>query len=58
MSVKKEFVDVFIKIMPDDKCKTKIEDLFCNGTYFFIYNMKTIKLGKFSDPGIFYIDNF
>ncbi len=54
----KEFVDVLIKIMPDNKCKTRVKSLFCDGTYLFKYNMKTTKQGKFPDSGIFYDDSF
>ncbi len=58
MSVKKEFVDALIKIMPNDECKTKIEGLLYDGTYPFTYDVKTIKPGEFPDPEVFYVDNF
>lgn len=44
--------------MPDDKYKTRVKSLLYDATYSFTYNVKTIKLGKFPDPEIFYIDNF
>lgn len=58
ISVKKAFVDTLVKIMPDDKCKTRVKDLLYNRTYLFTYDMKTTKPGKFPDPDIFYVDNF
>lgn len=58
MSVKKKFVDTLIKMMPDNECKITVEDLLYNKTYSFMYDVKTTKLGKFPDPGIFYIENF
>ncbi len=45
MSVKKEFVDALVKIMLDDECKTRVEGLLCDGTYFFTYDVKTTKPG-------------
>ncbi len=57
--VKKELVDTPVKIMPDNKCKTRINCLFCNRTYSFMYDVKTtMKPGKFPDPKIFHVDNF
>ncbi len=44
--------------MPNKKCKTRVKDLLCNGTYPFMYDVKTTKPGKFPDPEIFYVDNF
>lgn len=59
MSVNKKFVDVLmIKIMPDDECKIKVESLLCDRIYRFIYDMKTIKPGKFPNPRVFHIQNF
>ena len=58
MLVKKEIVNALVKIILDNKCKTKVEGLFCNKAYFFTYDVKITKPGKFPDPGIFYIDNF
>ncbi len=58
MSVKKEFVNALVKIMPDDECKTRVKGLLCDGTYPFTYDMKTTKPGVFPDPGVFHIDNF
>ncbi len=58
MSVKKGFVDTLVKIMPDDKCKTRVEGLLCDGTYPFTYDVKTTKPGKFPDPELFHVDNF
>ncbi len=58
MSVKKEFVDALVKIMPDDECKTRVKGLLCDGTYPFTCDVKTTKPGKFPDPGVFHIDNF
>lgn len=59
MSVKKEFVDALVKIMPDDECKTRVEGLLYDGTYPFTYDVKiTLKSGEFPDPGIFHVDNF
>ncbi len=58
MSVKKEFVDAPVKIMPDDECKIRVEGLLCDETYPFTYDVKTTKPGEFSDPGVFHVDNF
>ncbi len=57
MSVKKEFVDALVKIMPDDECKTRVKSLLCDGTYPFTYDVKTTKPGEFPDPGVFHVDN-
>lgn len=56
--VKKEFVDTLVKIILDNNCKTKFKSLLCDGTYFFTYDVKITKLGKFPDLEIFYVDNF
>ena len=58
MSVKKDFVDSLVKIIPDDKCKVNVNSLLCNRTYSFTYDMKTTKPEQFSDPEIFHVDNF
>ncbi len=58
MSVKKEFVDALVKIMPDDECKTRVEGLLCNGIYTFTYDVKTTKPSEFPDPEVFHVDNF
>lgn len=58
ISVIKKFVDTLVKIMSDDKCKTRIEGLLCNRTYTFKYDVKTTKPGKFPDLEIFHVDNF
>ena len=58
MSVKKDFVDFLVKIMPDDKCKASVNSLLCDRTYPFIYDVKTTELGQFPDPEMFHIDNF
>lgn len=58
MLVKKEFVDVLVKIMPNNKYKTRVEGLLRKRTYPFKYDMKTTKPGEFSHPRIFHVDNF
>ncbi len=58
MSIKKQFVNALVKIMPDNKCKTRVKGLLCDGIYLFTYDMKTTKLGEFPDPGVFHVDNF
>ncbi len=58
MLVKKEFVDALVKIMPVDECKTWVEGLLCDGTYPFMYDVKTTKPDEFPDPGVFHVDNF
>lgn len=58
MLIKKEFVDTLVKIMPNDKYKTRVEGLLCDKTYFFMYDVKTTKPSKFSNPEIFHVDNF
>ncbi len=52
MSVKKEFVDALVKIIPDDECTTRVKGLLCDGIYPFIYDVKTTKPGEFLDPGV------
>lgn len=56
--VKKKIVYILVKIILNKVCKTKVEGLLCNGTYFFMYDVKTTKLGEFSDLRIFYIKIF
>ncbi len=58
MSVKKKFVDALVKIMLDNKYKTRVDGQLCNGIYLFTYDMKRTKPGEFSDSGIFYVNNF
>ena len=58
MLTKKELVDSLIRIILDNECKINIDFLFCNETYFFIYDVKTTKLGQFSDLKIFHVNNF
>ncbi len=58
MSIKKDFVDSLIRIMPEDECKANVDSLLCNGTYPFTYDVKTTEPGQFPTPGIFYVDNF
>lgn len=58
MSIKKNFVDFFMKIMADDKSKANVNFLLYNETYPFMYDMKTTELGQFSDLEIFHFDNF
>ncbi len=58
MSVEKKFVDALVKIIPDKECKTKVKGLLCNGTYPFMYDVKTTKPGKFPDLGVFHVNNF
>lgn len=58
MSVKKDFVDSLVRIMPDVECKASVEYLLCNGTYPFTYDMKTTEPGQLPDPGMFHVDNF
>lgn len=58
MLVKKEFVDILVKIIPDNKCKTRVKGQLYNRTYSFVYNIKTTKPGKFPDSEIFYVNNF
>lgn len=56
--INKEFIKVLVKIMPNNKYKTRVKGLFCDGIYSFIYDIKTIKVNKFSNLRIFYTDNF
>ncbi len=58
MSIKKDFVDSLVKIMPDDECKANVDSLLCDGTYSFKYDVKTTELGQFLDPDMFHVDNF
>lgn len=58
ISIKKEFIYFWMRIMPNNKCKAIIDFLLYNGTYFFTYDMKTTKLREFSDLKIFYVKNF
>ena len=44
--------------MLNDECKANVNSLLYNGTYFFMYNVKTIKPGQFPDPEMFYVNNF
>lgn len=56
--IKKNFVDSIMRIMLDNKCKVNNNFLLCNGTYFFIYNVKTTEPRHVPDPKIFHVDNF
>ncbi len=58
MLIKKDFVDSFVRIMPDNECKANVDFLLCDSTYPFMYDVKTTKLGQFSDPEMFHVDNF
>ncbi len=58
MSIKKDFVDSLVRIIPDDECKANVDSLLCDGTYPFTYDVKTTKPGQFPDPGIFHVNNF
>ena len=58
MSIKKDFINSLVRIMPDDECKIKVDSLLCNSTYPFMYDVKTTEPGQFSDLGMFHIDNF
>lgn len=58
MLVKKKFLNALVKIISDNKYKTQVKGLLCNGTYPFIYDVKTTKLDKFPDPKVFYLKNF
>ncbi len=58
ISIKKDFVDSLVRIIPDDECKANVDSLLCDGTYPFMYDMKITKSGKFPDPGMFYVNNF
>ncbi len=51
-------MDALVKIMPDNKYKTRVKGLFCDRIYSFMYDIKTIKVDKFSNLRIFYADNF
>lgn len=55
---KKEFIDPIIRIMLGSKCKTKIIYLFNDKTYLFMYDMREIIPGQFSNLGNFSIKNF
>ncbi len=57
-SIKKDFVDSLVRIMPENECKANVDSLFCDGTYPFTYDMKTTESGQFSDPGMFHVNNF
>lgn len=58
MSIKKEIIDSLVRIMLNNKCKTNIDSLLCNRTYFFTYDMKTTKPRQFSDLKMFRVNNF
>ncbi len=58
MSIKKDFVDLFVRIIPDNKCKANVDFLLCNKIYFFMYDVKTNEPGQFPDPGMFHVDDF
>lgn len=47
-----------MKIMSDNKYKTWSKNLLNNGIYLFMYDIKTTKPDKFSDPNIFHIAIF
>lgn len=55
MLVKNEFIEAFIKMISNNKCKTKVKDLHCNRTYPFMYDVKTTICPILK---IFYINNF
>ncbi len=58
MSIKKNFVDSLVRIMPEDECKANVDSLLCDGTYLFTYDMKTTEPRQFPDPGMFHVNNF
>ncbi len=58
ISIKKDFVDSLVRIMLDNKCKANVDSLFCDGTYPFTYDVKTIEPRQFPDPEMFHVDNF
>lgn len=39
--LQKTFADSMVKIIPDDKCKVNVDFLLYDGTYPFIYDVKT-----------------
>ncbi len=45
MSIKKDFVDSLVRIMPDNECKANVDSLLCDDTYPFTYNVKTTEPG-------------
>lgn len=47
-----------VRIIPDDEYKINIDSQLYDETYLFTYDIKTTELGQFSDPGMFYVDNF
>lgn len=57
---KPKFVYSRINLMSKDnsKAKTKVLSIYENSIFFFIYNMRTIDLSKFSNPGIYNMNNF
>ncbi len=58
MSIKKEFIDSLVRIIPDDEYKANVDSLLCDGTYLFTYDVKTTEPEQFPDPGIFHVNNF
>lgn len=56
--VKKNFIDFMIRIISDSKCKTNVDFLLYNKTYFFMHDVKTTETEQFSDLKMFYINNF
>ena len=47
-----------MRILPDNKCKTNVNLILCDKTYFFIYDLKTTETGQLPDLKMFYITNF
>ncbi len=58
MSIKNDFVDTLVRIMPDDECKANVDSLLCDKTYLFMYDIKTTEPGQFPDPEMFHVNNF
>lgn len=58
MSIKKDFINSLVRIILYNEYKANIDSSVCNGTYFFLYDVKTTKLGQFPDLRIFYVNNF
>ncbi len=58
MSIKKDFVDSLVRIMPDNECKVNVDSIICDYTYSFTYDVKITEPGQFPDPDMFHVDNF
>ncbi len=59
MSIKKDFVDFLVRIMPDNEYKeANVDSLLCDGIYPFTYDVKTTEPRQFPDSGMFYVNNF